>query len=208
MEEEYDPGLESCTDEPMNVDNDPTLPGWMVVPRESRLFGNEYQSICDRDLAVGKGNPIMFCVELQEGKDCPSEFRDKAFNDRGEITRLMCQMHECQKHFGKHVTMDSGFLVSRGIVDMEHKLSVYDQALIKKQGQYWSKGVPSDFIDDHFKDKAIGASETLDLTFEGKPFLIHCRKEEKYVIKIMSTHSALDKVMNHKTFRQTAGGDI
>ena len=79
MEEEFDPGLESCMDKSMNVGKDPTSTGWMVVPWKPHPFGNEYHSICDGDLAVGKGNPIMVHVELQEGKDCPSELEDEAF---------------------------------------------------------------------------------------------------------------------------------
>ena len=63
-----------------------------------------------------------------------------------------------------------------GIVDMEQVQGVYGQALIKKRGCYWPRGVPGDEIDDHFKDKAIGQSETLQFDFDSHPFFIHCTK--------------------------------
>ena len=97
-------------------------------------------------------------------------------DQRGKTVGLMCRIVEPIKSSGKCVTMDSGFNVSMGIVDMEWVQGVYGQALIKKRGRYWPKGVPGDAIDDHFKDKAIGHSETLQFDFDGHPFFIHCTK--------------------------------
>ena len=77
--------------------------------------------------------------------------------------------------------MDSGFCVSKGIVELEAKLGMYGQALIKKCGQYWPKGVPGDAIDEHFATKEIGATKTWKTEFKGKTMMIHCMEEEKYV---------------------------
>ncbi|KAL7545546.1 hypothetical protein ACHAWF_008896 [Thalassiosira exigua] len=115
-------------------------PGWMCVPHTPHPFENERHTISDRDL-VG-GNPILWHTELQEGKDRPSEI----------------------------VTMDSGFSILKGIVEMEREIGVYGQALIKKRGRYWSKGVPGDFIDVHLKDNPISHSKTLELVFDCHPF--------------------------------------
>ena len=88
---------------------------------------------------------------------------------------LMCHMVEPIKSSGKCVTMDSsGFNVSMGIVDIEQVQGVYCRALIKKRGHFWLKGVPGDEIDDHFRNKAIGHSEMLQLVFDGHPLFIHC----------------------------------
>ena len=88
----------------------------------------------------------------------------------------MCHMVEPIKRSGKCMTMDSRFNVSMGIVDMEHIQGVYGQALIKKRGCYWPKGVLGDFIDKHFNDKEIGHNETFVLVFDKQPFLINCTK--------------------------------
>ena len=58
--------------------------------------------------------------------------------------KLRCGAHQ---NSGKVVTMDSGFCVSKGITSMEEEMGVYGQALIKKRGKYWSKGVPGNEID-------------------------------------------------------------
>ena len=196
----------------MNVCLNPYSPGFMVIPRKPHPFGNEYHSICDGaiDDTDNKkcGNPIMWHVELQEGKDCPAGAGPKKYIELGKTPGLMCRMHEPLKRTGKACTMDSGFFVSKGIVELESKIGVYGQALIKKRGRYWPKGVPGDLIDEHFADKEVGYSESLELEFEGKKLFIHCMKEEKWVSKFMSTFGTLDEVQAHATFRRTAGGDF
>jgi hypothetical protein len=63
----------------------------------------------------------------------------------------------------------------------------YGQALIKKRGQYWPKGVPGNLIDKYFAGKEIGYAKTWQTEFKGKTkFTHHCLKEEKYVYKFMS----------------------
>ena len=104
--------------------------------------------------------------------------------------------------------MDSGFCASKGIVELEVKLSIYGQALIKKRGWYWPKGVPGDAIDEHSATNKIGAAKTWKMEFEGKSMMIHCTKEEKYVAKFMAMFGTLDEVAAHKTFRRTATGDV
>ncbi len=64
------------------------------------------------------------------------------------------------------MTMDSGFLVVKGITEM-HKVRVYGQALIKKRGQGWPKFVPGEEIDEHFQDQAVGTTGTLTTEVDG-----------------------------------------
>ena len=45
-------------------------------------------------------------------------------------------MVEPIKPSGKCVTMDSGFAVLQGIVEMERVMGVYGQSLVKKRGRY------------------------------------------------------------------------
>ena len=55
--------------------------------------------------------------------------------------------------------MDSGFCVSRGIVELGRK-GVYGASLIKKKN-YWPKGVPGAAIYVHFEDNDVNHSEML-----------------------------------------------
>ena len=206
METNYSPGWWNCLDESMNIYLNKYCPGFMIVPRKPHEEGNEYHTICDGDL--GKGNPIMWHVELMEGKDTPDGAPPKKYSELGKMPGLMCRMMEPIKRTGKACTMDSGFCVSKGIVELEANLGVYRQALIKKRGWYWPKGVPRDAIDEYFADAPIGASNTLEVEFEGKTLFIHCMKEEKYVTKFMSTFGTLDEVESHATMRRTAAGDV
>ena len=86
-----------------------------------------------------------------------------------------------------------------------HDHGVYRQALIKKRGWYWPKYVPSDHITDHFKDSHLRYTETYKQDIDGKQFLIHCTKDDRYVTKIMSTHGLINKVADHRAYRQING---
>ena len=142
------------------------------------LFGNKYHTICDGELDWTTGTPIMWHVEIQEGKDRPVQLGPKKFNNAGgETVGLMLRIHKPIAHCGKACTMDSGLCVSKGIVEMQEKLGVYGQGLIKKRGVNWPKGVPGDEIDRHFADKPLGYCETLRLEIDGKQMFIHCMKE-------------------------------
>ena len=172
-----------------------------MVPRKPHPFGNEYHSIADGD----HGRPIMWRIKLQEGKDrprkedgtwaFPSEFEPK----HTKSSVLMLDMTKPIHNTGKIVTMDSGFCVRTGIL-AQHEHGVYGQALIKKRGRYWPRGVPGDQIDTYFKDKPLGYTETLKQDCDGVSFLIHCTKEEKYVTKLMTTHSLVNEVSNHRAY--------
>ena len=189
----------------MQMSLNPYVPGWMVVPCKPTPFGNEYHTICDGELGYDRdrGNPIMWHVELQEGKDRPPQLGPKEYNVGGKTPTvgLMLRMHKAIARQGKACTMDSGFCVSSGIVQLEAKLGVYAQALIKKRGKHWPKGIPGNQIDGYFDDKPIGHCETLKVEWEGKNLYIHCMKEEKYVTKFMSTFGTLDEVTAKKARR-------
>ena len=205
MTAHYFSGWWNCLDESMQMSLNPYVPGWMVVPRKPTPFGNEYHTICDGELGYDRdrGNPIMWHVELQEGKDRPPQLGPKEYNVGGKspTVGLMLRMHKAIARQGKACTMDSGFCVSSGIVQLEAKLGVYAQALIKKRGKHWPKGIPGNQIDEYFDGKPIGHCETLKVEWEGKNLYIHCMKEEKYVTKFMSTFGTLDEVTAKKARR-------
>ena len=48
-------------------------PGFMSVPRKPHPLENEYHSIVDGD----EGNPAMYRIKIQEGKDLPKDANGK-----------------------------------------------------------------------------------------------------------------------------------
>ena len=90
---------------------------------------------------------------------------------------------------GRIVILDSGFCVLQGIIELRKK-GVFAGALIKKR-RYWPKHVPGDMIDEHFKDKEVGSTDSLKGRLDGIHYDIFCMKEPEYVMKIMSTYGGL-----------------
>ena len=72
-DEKYIPSWLSCLDESMNSWMDKYCPSFMCVPRKPHPFGNEYHKICDGD----KGRPILWRLEIVEGKDRPKKANGK-----------------------------------------------------------------------------------------------------------------------------------
>ena len=198
----YNPGWLNCLDKSMNSWLNKFCPGFMFVPRKPHPSGNEYHSICDGD----QGKPIMWRIKLQEGKDWPKDESGCAwgypckYEGYSKTAALMFDMTKPIHNMGKVVTMDSGFCVTASILSL-HDHGVYGQALIKKCGRYWPKHVPGDTIDDYFATKEMGESMTIKQIIDGKEFLVHCQKDDRYVTKVMSTHGLLNKVPEHTTYR-------
>ena len=71
--EKYTPSWISCLDESMKYFLDKFCPGFISVPRKPHPLGNEYHSIADLD----EGNPVMYRIKIQEGKDRPKDANGK-----------------------------------------------------------------------------------------------------------------------------------
>eukprot|EP01082_Thalassiosira_pseudonana_P012650 g11200.t1 g11200 contig5:354636-355736(+) len=190
--ENYSPSWLSCLDESINTQLNKNCPGFMIVERKPYPSGNKYHSIAYGD----DGKPIMWRIKLQEGKDRPKKADGtwafpSQFESESKTVKLMLEMTEPIHGTGMIVTMDSAFCVSAGILAL-HDKGVYDQALIKKRGWYWLRGVPGDEI-NHFEGKQIGDFECFVQEKDDKQFLIHCHKEDKYVCKVMSMHGRIEE---------------
>jgi hypothetical protein len=177
----------------MNTWLNQNCPGFMIVERKPHPSGNEYHSIADGD----DGKPIMWRIKIQEGKDRPKKADGtpafpSAYEKESKTVKLMLEMTVPLQRTGKIVTMDSGFCVTVGILAL-HDKGIYGQALIKKRGRYWPRGVPGNDINNHFQSKELGSYDCFVQEKEGKNFLIHCHKEDKYVCKIMSTHGRMEE---------------
>ena len=78
----------------------------------------------------------MWRVKIQEGKDRPKKpdgswAFSSEFPGYSKTATLMLEMTKHVHHTGKVVSVDSGFCVSVGIIEM-HNFGVYCQSLIKK----------------------------------------------------------------------------
>ena len=71
--ENYTPSWLSLLDETMNSFLEKFYPGFMSVPRKTHPLGNEYHSIDYGD----EGNPVMYRIKIQEGKDRPKDANGK-----------------------------------------------------------------------------------------------------------------------------------
>ncbi len=109
------------------------------------------------------------------------------FENHTKMSALMLYMTKPIHNTGEIVTIDSGFCVAAGILELHH-VGVYGQALIKKRGWYWPKHVPGNEIEEYMKDKELGHVETYKQCIYRKDFLVLYQKDSDYVTKIMSTH--------------------
>ena len=141
-------------------------------------------------------------MEIVEGKDRPQQKPKEKFSDvtkNGQTTALLLRLCESIFHIGMIVILDSGFCVSRAIIELK-KRGVFASALIKKR-RYWPKYVDGDEIDKHFENKAISHADSLPGKMHDIPFHIFGMKEPDYVMKLMSTYGTNELQAGHPTQR-------
>ena len=105
----------------------------MCVGRKPHPFGNERYTI-DCGLST-----IMWFAEIVEGMDKPRESRRPEFD---EIVKTVGTILRCTRtiwNWAKLVIMDSGFCVTKGLVDIRKK-GVFGDVLIKKC-IYWPSNI-------------------------------------------------------------------
>ena len=71
--ENYIPSWISCLGESVKYFLDKFCPGFMSVTRKRHPLGNDYHIITD----VDEGNPVMYWIKIQEGKDRPRDANGK-----------------------------------------------------------------------------------------------------------------------------------
>ena len=72
---------------------------------------------------------------------------------------LVCEVTVPLHGTGKIVSMDSGFCVTVGILQL-HEHVVYGQSIIKMR-KFWPKGCPRAHIDSYMEGKPLGFIKTL-----------------------------------------------
>ena len=78
------PSWINCIEESMSKwVNKFTCPGFMYIPRKPWPFGNEYHDARCAD------SDIICALDLEEGKDHPTNLCNKEFDDIGKITGIL-----------------------------------------------------------------------------------------------------------------------
>ena len=95
----------------------------------------------------------LWYVEITEGRDCSRDPGRPEFDEIDKtlvtIMRYTRNIWNCAKVF----IMDSGFCVTKGLVELQNK-RVFGAALIKKR-RYWPANIKGDAINDHFSSKEV-----------------------------------------------------
>ena len=91
----------------------------MYIPRKPLPFGNEYHD------ASCANSDIIWALDLQEGKDHPTNLGNKEFDDLGKTTGILLQLTKTVWSTGKVFVLDSGVCVLQAIVMLEKEDSTY-----------------------------------------------------------------------------------
>ena len=91
------------------------------------------------------------------GKDRPKELPSPPQNRK--TTEILLSLCKSMAGTGKIVVLDSEFCVLSALVQLK-KIGDFAHAVIKKR-RYWPTFIPGEAIENHFKDKEIGAVDCL-----------------------------------------------
>ena len=90
-------------------------PAWMCVGRKTRPFGNGRHTIACGFLT------IMWFANIVEGRDLPCEGGRPEFDDIGNTVGTMLWCTRPIWNCAKLVIIDSGFCVTKGLVELRKK---------------------------------------------------------------------------------------
>ena len=200
MTKVFEPSWVSVLDESMQEwISKYTCPAWMCVGRKPHPFGNYSHTI---DCGFSK---IMWFAEIVEGRDRP---RERVRSEFGEIGKTLVTMLRCTRPIWKCekvVIMDSGFCVTKGLMQLQNK-GVFVAALIKKR-RYWPANIKGDAIDAHFVSKEVGTVYAVKQVEYGVAYHVFFMKDPDYIMKLMKTYGTLDP-MDKRTQRKFKRGGI
>ena len=132
----------------------------------------------------------MWFADIVEGRYLPRERGRPEFDDIGKTlgTTLRCTSPICK--CAKVVIMDSGFYVTKGLVDLQKK-GLFGSALIKKF-RYWPENIKVDAIDAHFSSKEVSNVGAVKQVKYGVAYHVFCIKEPDNLMKLMTTYGTLE----------------
>ena len=100
--------------------------------------------------------------------------------------------------------MDSGFCVTKGLVELRKK-GVFGAAIIKKR-RYLPANIKGGSIDAHFSLKEVGNVDAVKQVEDGLAYHVFCMKMPDYVMKLMTTYGILEPTDKRKRRKFKRGG--
>ena len=155
----------------------------MCVGHKPHPFGNEMHTI-----ACGLST-IMWFSQIVEGRDLPCKRGRLEFDDIGKTVGKMLRFTRPIWNCEKVVSMDSGFCVTKGLVEL-HKKGLFGAAVIKNR-RYWPANIKGDAIDTHFSSKEVVNVDAVKQVEDGVAYHVFFMKEPDYVMKLMTTYGEL-----------------
>ena len=109
---------------------------------------------------------IFFVIELVEGKEHPYQAGLLEFEDlRGKTVGLLFCMMKSYFATGRYITLDYGFCVLKGLIQLRKK-GVFACSVINKK-RYWPVMVPGKEIEDHFREMEVGETYAIQRKVDG-----------------------------------------
>ena len=97
----------------------------------------------------------MFVVEFVEGKEHPRQSGPLEFEELGRKTvGLFLRMTKSYFANGKHVILDSGLCVLKGLIQL--RKNVFSPCGFINKRRYWPSMVPGKDMEDHFREMYVG----------------------------------------------------
>ena len=156
----------------------------MCGGRKPHPFGNDRHTI-----SCGLST-IMPFAEIVGGRYCSHERGRPEFDyigrKLGKIMRFTRPIWNC----AKVVIMDSGFCVTKGLVEIWNK-GIFGAALIEKR-RYCPANIKGGSINDHFDSKEVVNVDAVNQMEYGMSYHLFCMKDPDYVINLMTTYGILE----------------
>ena len=147
----------------------------------------------------------MWFAKIVEGRDLPCERGRPEFDDIGNTVVTMLPYTRPIWNCAKVVIMDSGFYITKGLVELRKK-GLFGAALIKKR-RYWPSNIKDDAIDAHFASKEVGNVDAVKKVEYGVDYHVFFMKDPDYIMKLMTTYGKLEPT-DKRTRRKFKRGGV
>lgn len=204
MIDKFSPSWIVCVDESMVVFLNPYAPGWVTVKRKPHPMGNEYHTAACAD------TKILYCVEIVEGKDQPTEGPHSSKEFEGQmdsnVAALVARMCKCIQGSARVVVLDSGFGYVPTVVELL-KMGLYSTCVVKKK-KGWPKYTHCDEVLSEIHGKDVGSIIVRKGTAVdgGYPFFLAAQADSKHTSIMLSSWATTRR--DGKMRRRRVGGEL
>ena len=147
---------------------------------------------------------IMWFSDIVEGRYRPRERGRPEFDNIGKTVVTILQCKRPIWNCAKVVIMDSGFCVTKGLVELRNK-GVFGSALIKKR-IYWPANIKGGAIDAHFALKEVVNFDAVKQVEYGEAYHVFFIKDPEYIMKSMTTYGTLEPADKRTQMKFKSGG--